>query len=193
MKLRTLTPLFLLVCVPACQVPVLEHFENAEAQEASWAAHRYANVFATDFPGEIAIFPILDETSSQLIPMASIRVALRSGLLKRGFTPLADDFVDLKAQAQPASTFQLEHAAAAEGRIHSWDSTHAPEGRLAFDLEISFFDSQGKVLGNFRWQDQIKLTSAEYSASSPELRERLLLGHMMDLVLAGLPDPPPLD
>ncbi len=193
MKLPHLIPLLLVALAPACQLPVLKQIENTEAMEASWAAHRYSNVFSQEFPGEIAVFPVLDETSSKLISLDPIREALRVGLLNRGFTPLADHFVDQRAQTQTASTFQLEEASAAEGRIHSWNSTFARDGRLAFDLEITFFDAQGQILANLRWQDQIQLTPAEFSSSSPQLRETLLLARMVDLLFAGLPDPPPLD
>lgn len=115
---RALPALLVLLALTACNELPTRHGATIVPGVAPQGALEEAN------PSDIVVAPVIDETGRAGMPAQDLRTSFQRGLVKRRYSPLANEYVDLHVVDGVYSAGTLEEDAVLEVIVEDWDPTY---------------------------------------------------------------------
>lgn len=107
-------------------------------------------------PTDIVVAPVIDETRQRGFPAQTMRDSFQSGLVKRRYSPLSNEYVDLHVVDGVYTAGTLEEDAVLEVIVEDWDTAYLDaRGAVGVRAVVRMVDASTQAL---LWSGRIDRT-----------------------------------
>jgi hypothetical protein len=93
-------------------------------------------------PVDVVVPPVIDESGNPALPANALRSAFQRGLVKRRYSPLASEYIDMALVDGSYRPGTLEEDAVLAVIIEGWDTEHTEShGRIGVRAEVRLIDA----------------------------------------------------
>jgi hypothetical protein len=140
-------------------------------------------------PTDIVVPPVIDETGQAGFPAAALRECFQEGLVKRRYSPLSLEYVDLHVVDGIYSMGTLEEDAVLEIIVEDWDTTYLDaRGAVGIRAVVRLVDASTRgLLWSGRIDQTFELGPLRNNRTTLEATYRRACEAIAPEVLAALP------